>query len=104
MKGWELYSWRVGDEWRFALLVGTNRIKTSEEITTVGLTGIDGIKRALSRVAPGEYVFWEGSVWRRKVRKTGHEEIAPFALPPDELLNEIKAYCEQHRLKLHITN
>ena len=32
MKGYELYSWQEGGQWRFALLVGTNREKSVEEI------------------------------------------------------------------------
>ena len=33
MKGYELYSWQVGDDWHFTLITGTNRLKTLEEIT-----------------------------------------------------------------------
>jgi hypothetical protein len=33
MKGYELYSWREGDGWRFGLITGTNRSKTCAEIT-----------------------------------------------------------------------
>ena len=32
MKGYELYSWQDGGQWKFSLLVGTNREKTLEEI------------------------------------------------------------------------
>lgn len=31
LKGWELYSW-YDNEWKFALLPGTNRIKAIDEI------------------------------------------------------------------------
>ena len=33
MKGWELYSWQSSDGWYFALVEGTNRLKTFEEIS-----------------------------------------------------------------------
>ena len=32
MKGYELYTWQEGGQWYFALLEGTNRLKTDEEI------------------------------------------------------------------------
>ena len=34
MKGFELYSWQAEGEWHFALVVGTNRSKTHEEIAS----------------------------------------------------------------------
>ncbi len=34
LKGYELYSWHKGDDWYFTLITGTNRIKTSAEITS----------------------------------------------------------------------
>lgn len=33
-KGYELYSWQAGDEWRFTLITGTNRLKRYEEIVS----------------------------------------------------------------------
>ena len=53
MKGYELYSWPVEDEWHFTLITGTNRLKTVEEITSgedvidpegwvrISVTGVD---------------------------------------------------------------
>ncbi len=33
MKGYELYSWKIKGHWYYSLLPGTNRLKTSDEIT-----------------------------------------------------------------------
>ena len=55
MKGWELYSWRDGRELRFALVVGTNRIKTATEIKRSMVVDLD---KQLAALANGEQVFW----------------------------------------------
>jgi len=60
-KGIELYSWNPGDgTWHFSLLPGTNRQKTSSEITNseVAIVGIDNLKQRLSALAKGEIIFW----------------------------------------------
>jgi hypothetical protein len=70
MKGYELYSWEEGDQWRFTLITGTNRIKTMEEITSdkdfiseigwvnIHVVGVDAIKDVLIKLPQGESVFW----------------------------------------------
>ena len=62
MKGWELYSWSDGGEWRFSLLLGTNRTKRCAEIkspaATKTLAELGGALATLAR-PPGEHVFWE---------------------------------------------
>jgi hypothetical protein len=90
MKGFELYSWQVEGEWTFALVVGTNRIKTVEEITSpeVGVEGLDALERELDRLAPGEQVFWS------------EERVPDMRLPPDDVIAQVRAYCEQRGLHL----
>jgi hypothetical protein len=70
MKGYELYSWEEGGQWRFALITGTNRIKTMEEITStedyisengwvnIRVVGVDAVKDVLIKLPTGESVFW----------------------------------------------
>ena len=60
MKGWELYIWQQDGETHFSLLVGTNRIKTKEEITQASVKGIDAIKPKLDQLKVGQYVFLKG--------------------------------------------
>jgi hypothetical protein len=62
MKGWELYSWSGAGEWRFSLLLGTNRTKGCAEIKSRAATKtLPELEAALAEVAhaPGEHVFWE---------------------------------------------
>lgn len=60
MKGWELYSWQNSNGWYFALVEGTNRLKTFEEISApaVAVLGWTALERKLSRLARGEQIFW----------------------------------------------
>ena len=97
MKGFELYSWQAGEAaceggWCFALVAGTNRIKTYEEITSseVRVGGLDALKRELGQLASGEQVFWlEG-------------RVPNTALPPDDVIEEVRGYCEQRGIRLHV--
>ena len=71
-KGYELYSWREGDEWRFTLITRTKHNKSCAEIAAagdsstgdgwvrVGVAGVDAIKGVLGRLPQGESVFWLG--------------------------------------------
>ena len=63
MKGWELYSWPNGNDWNYSILVGTNRIKSYEEVTTNGIIvlGLDSLKMLLDKLPENENLFWIGS-------------------------------------------
>ena len=54
MKGYELYSWQDGGQWKFSLLIGTNREKTLEEIKSadVVLSGVDALSSTLKKFQP----------------------------------------------------
>ena len=83
MKGYELYSWQVGDEWYFSLLEGTNRVKTLQEVTadTVAVKGIESIERRLEQLSRGEQVFWT------------FRDIPNVSLPPGGTVNQIMDFC-----------
>ena len=60
LKGMELYAWRTeAKAWRFALLVGTNRLKTEEEIRAAGAAtpDLEALGQAISRLPRGELVI-----------------------------------------------
>jgi len=102
MKGFELYSWQAGKaaslpsdrdgQWYFALVVGTNRIKTYEEITSseVRVEGLEALKRELDQLARGEQVFWSEG------------RVPNMALPPDNVIREVRAYCQQRGIRLEV--
>ena len=92
MKGYELYSWQVGEAWLFALLTGTNRIKGFDEITTPGvrLQGLEALEDKLDQLPDGEQVFWSaGRVWNA-------------ILPSGDVIEQVRAYCEQRGLQLEV--
>ena len=60
-KGWEIYSYRDNGDWRFSLLVGTNRFKFCSEIRNPrGALTLEQLESALRRIAPREYLSWWG--------------------------------------------
>lgn len=101
MKGWELYSWQVGSNWKYSLMVGTNSLKTYSSIINnhISVTGEDSIKVLLSRLPNEEEVFWIGKKWIADIMQINFGEIQ---LPPRYVQIDIKEFCDNHNLKLTI--
>jgi hypothetical protein len=90
MKGYELYSWERDGTWYFSLLVGTNRLKTVEEMQdpATALEGIDELKPVLESLARGQYVSWTAA--------------DPLAFPPEETIQQVQQICQDQGLELFI--
>jgi hypothetical protein len=90
MKGYELYSWQDGGQWKFSLLVGTNREKTLEEIKSaeVVLSSVDALKSKLEEIPAGQYVTWS-------LRDT-------LSFPPDDMIKQVEQTCQDEGLILSI--
>lgn len=93
MKGYELYSWKTGGQWNFALLVGTNRFKTRKEITSpkVRLKGVEALKEELERLEKGEWITWSS---KPKLQ---------IVLPSETIVEEVKDYCNLRGLLMTVT-
>lgn len=89
MKGYELYSWQEGGQWNFALLVGTNREKTLEEIKAeeTVLRGVDALIRALEQMPAGQYITWSSR--------------ATLSFPPEDMIKQIENVCTKQGLILN---
>ena len=110
MKGYDLYSWQVGDQWHFTLITGTNRTKTVEEVTTgedrftedgwvrIHVQGMEAIKAVLSRVPAGEWVFWPDQGWPGLIGSGEYDIIHP----PQAMVDEVKQHAEQLGLQFHV--
>lgn len=92
MKGYELYSWQVGEVWYFSLLVGTNRLKTPDEISSseTRLEGLEALERELDELPRGERVFWSA------------QRVQYTTLPPDEMIDAVRTYCRGRGILLEI--
>lgn len=92
MKGYELYSWQEGGQWKFSLLVGTNREKTLEEIKSadVVLAGVDALTSTLEKIPVGQSITWSST------------ETLP--LPPDNIRGQVEQVCKDQGLILNIAS
>jgi hypothetical protein len=90
MKGYELYSWQDGNQWKFSLLVGTNREKTLDEIKSADilLSSVDDLKSALEQIPAGQYITWSS-------RET-------LSFPPEDILKQVEQTCNDEGLILNI--
>jgi hypothetical protein len=105
MKGYELYSWQEQGQWHFTLITGTNRNKTIEEIVSdtnlgdgsdngwvnIHVTGVAAVKAVLKRIPADEWVLWQAQGFVIPPE----EAQTKLALPPEDIVNEIKDYVEQ---------
>jgi hypothetical protein len=106
-KGYELYSWMEDGQWHFALITGTNRNKTFDEVVAKGdfiseagwvkvtTTGIDELKVALNKLPENEFVMWLAGL----PPPTGQTNIT-IQLPPKQIYDAIKEYAQQRGLDL----
>ena len=86
MKGWELYIWLDGGENYFSLLVGTNRLKSDEEIAQAAVKGLDAIKPKLNELKEGQYVTVLG--------RNRNERV------PEDQAKAVAEHCRTIKLKV----
>jgi hypothetical protein len=92
-KGIELYSWRGSNgDWLFALLPGTNRLKTETQVKKKEnqIAGVKELEKRLIRLAEGEQVFWF------------HRDLEGFAYPDDKMINEIISSAKKAKVDLRV--
>lgn len=89
-KGMELYSWKgPHGVWSFALLPGTNRLKTEDEVKKPEnrIRGLALLKERLASLAKGEEVFWNAPA-------------AGFELPDERIRTDIAAAAKKAGVEL----
>jgi hypothetical protein len=92
-KGVELYSWQDKEgAFRYALHWGTNRAKEEREIKfpSCVLESASAVKRALNRLAPGEWVFWYA----------GSQEKMNLAYPSPAVMDDLVKHSKSLGLNL----
>jgi hypothetical protein len=92
MKGYEMYSWQMRGVWYFSVVVGTDRIKTYDEISSPELRvqGLEALESELDELPRGERVLWSA------------QRVPNTTLPPDEMIDQITWYCRQHGTQLEV--
>ena len=109
MKGWELYSWQEGEEWHFAILTGTDRIKGLDEVKSsqpsevllVRVKGVEELKAVLDRFPAGEVITWIGEGWLQSAWGGNYGDLK---LPPQIVIHEIEQYCSLRNVELQVVN
>lgn len=108
VKGYELVSWKIDDEWNFTLVTGTNRMKTFEELISIEnifdengylkltVQGVDEISEILERIPPGETVTWGGINLNGQVPSG----TIYFSYPPQEIMQKIQIISKEHDFDL----
>jgi hypothetical protein len=93
-KGVELYSWRIcmSCDWQFALLPGTNRLKTLAEIRepAKAISGVAELEQRLSRLAEGERVFWF------------HRSLAELSYPEPAIVAQVVSFSAQRNITVTV--
>ena len=92
MKGYELYSWQDGGQWKFSLLVGMNREKTLDEIKSadIVLSSVDALQAKLEEIPAGQYITWS-------TRET-------LSFPPDDIIQQVEQTCKDEGLILSVAS
>lgn len=95
-KGMELYSWQdETGEWAYSILIGTNRVKSMDEILAKPLD-FEEVKAALSKMAVGESVFWFN-----RALESSDEEALILSFPPKEVVEALKQHASTCQVTLH---
>jgi hypothetical protein len=107
MKGWELYSWPACNDWYYAVLTGTNSLKSYNEVTgqtgsaafVIKVFGKEKLKAVLHKLPAGESVFWAGEGW---LQITWGGNYSNLQLPPASIVTELQQYATQAGLNISV--
>jgi hypothetical protein len=101
--GYELYSWQApSGHWNFSVLYNTSSEKTVKEVfnpKTV-LHGLTRLKQKLRKLPSGATVFWLDRIPSGTGPKAKGSESLSY--PPPELIQEIRNYAEEHKVKIDV--
>jgi hypothetical protein len=111
LKGYELYSWQENGDWYFTLVTGTNRTKTSAEITSeedileddgwlkITVMGVPELVKVLDRLPSSEQIFWLDG---KRLAEVG--ETSKFVFPPGEVVDQVRQYSEGKGINLEVVH
>jgi hypothetical protein len=114
-KGYELYSWQGEQGWQFALMTGTDRLKTYEEIVSeerepaentvtesewvsMAVQGTEELTAVLGRLPRGETLSWRGAGWLEQAGVPSGD----LQLPEAEVVEAVEAVCRELGIELEV--
>lgn len=102
-KGWELYSWKMDKYWNYSILIGSNHLKTYEEVTSskILVTGEEKLKEVLKMFPKDEVITWIGEGWLKRCWQSNYYNLE---LPPEIIISDIRQYCNEIKLILYVTD
>jgi hypothetical protein len=92
-EGIELYSWKgPAENWCFALLPGTNRLKTVTEIKKKKnkISSVLELRKKFLKLAEGEQIFWSSP------------DSGGFTFPDEKTKSEIMDAAKKADVELHL--
>jgi hypothetical protein len=107
-KGYELLTWQKDGQWVFTLLAGTNRQKSFDEILAAGneysdselikvtVVGLENFKQLVNHLPKSEWITWGGMDLAGEIPAG----TVYFSYPPDEMMDELIAYCKNQGITL----
>ncbi len=108
IKGYELVSWQEDGDWWYTLVTGTNRQKSFEELVSpqswiipgeflkISTNSLADLRSILERLPSGSEVIWGGMELSGEV----DEGVPYFTYPPEKILADVSALCDQLNIKL----
>ena len=91
--GFELYSWKAGQDWRYAVFEGTGTARSTETIRKRKnrLNNLTFLKGRLASLPSNEILYWR------------EDKARGFVMPPKETIQEIKEYATGLQLDIQLT-
>ena len=99
-KGIELYSFAEEGEIKYSLMLGTNRLKTADEIRAASCN-LKDLLNQIKTLAIGETIFWFNKSPEDNWHKIKIENI-DFKYPDALVVKQIKATCAEYGVSLHM--
>ena len=96
-KGMELYSWQdEAGKWQYAILVGTNRNKSLDEVQVASLD-LGEVKETIGGMAVGESLFWMQDVF-----DASSNQVVTLPVPPEDVIRELQEFARDKQVDLYV--
>lgn len=97
----ELYSWKQGNVWYYALFEEGTRAAAYEEIVSEksAIKGTVALEAALKKLPKGKEILWMSDA-PPGIEKPNGKNLPDLKLPSRQRIKRVKAYCDRLGIKL----